>query len=181
VSVFLAVDVDQATREAVAALIDEWSARFRATWLTAQKLHITVAFLGQLTASERRRVTQRVAPIAHATAPFSLELAGAGVFETRRAPMVLWLGVQGDLSCVSSFRQRCAQALQLPDDRPWVPHVTLARVHTPSPETGAALRAFEKVRGLRFGVSHLTLYESHEGAYTALATIPLGAQKPGGR
>jgi RNA 2',3'-cyclic 3'-phosphodiesterase len=175
VSVFLAIDLDGPTRERVAELIQLWSGRLTATWLTPEKLHLTVAFFGELSALERTKAIETIEPIARGESPFQLECLGAGVFETRRAPMVLWLGVGGQVAEAAQLRTRCLNVLKMADDRPWVPHVTVARVHTPTPMAAAALAEFERVRGLKFGVTHLTLYESYEGTYTALARFPFKA------
>lgn len=169
-SVFLAVDLDDAVRARVASAIADVSPRFPAKWLPPEKLHVTVLFLG-----ETRPAPELVDALAAAHAPFDLELSGAGTFVTARAPSVLWLGVKGNLDALHALHRGAVERLTPHDAKEYVPHVTLARA-----KTGGFLEPVrEELAAFTAGpwrVSGLTLYESTHQRYHALhhASLSLG-------
>jgi len=123
-----------------------------------------------------------VQQVAAKHAPFSLSLASAGTFGTRRAPSVLWLGVEGAVEALAALQRDTAHALLFPDlkgvtaderERPYSPHVTLARSKSDSGLLAVAAR-LEGFRSLEFRVSHLTLYESRPERYRPLFRVNLG-------
>ena len=169
-SVFLAVDVDDAVRARVADTIAAISPRFTAKWLPPEKLHVTVLFLGEL-----RPAPEVVDALAAAHAPFDLELSGAGTFVTARAPSVLWLGVAGDLAALRALHLRAVEHLRPHDAKDYVPHLTLARAKLP----GFLEPAREELASFTAGpwrVTGLTLYESTHQRYHALhrSSLSLG-------
>lgn len=167
-SVFLAVDVDDAVRARVADAIAAISPRFPAKWLPPEKLHVTVLFLGEM-----RPAPEVVDAIAAAHAPFELELFGAGTFVTARAPSVLWLGVKGNLGALRTLHRGAVDALIPHDAKEYVPHLTLARAKLP----GFLEPVREELSAFSAGpwrVTGLTLYESTHQRYHALHRSPLG-------
>jgi 2'-5' RNA ligase len=172
-SFFVAVDPSDVVRAAVGDEIQRRSALTPATWLPPEKLHVTLLFLGD----RRPPLGAALATIAAATSRFSLGLRGAGAFETARAPSVLWLGVGGQLDALASLRERLVEAFREvapPTElqRPFVPHLTLARSKRPG-HFDAILRELERFESPPFTVDCLTLYESSHGRFTALERAPL--------
>lgn len=184
--VFLAVDVDDEVRSGIRALIGRLrdaldrvvKGHGRVGWVSAERVHVTLHFIGEVPES---RVTDLAAAVSRPidVAPFDLALGGLGLFPPRGRPRVLWLGVEhgGDgLARVHEESGKRLTALGLPlDARPFAPHVTLARFREPGP---AAVRpVIEQVGGSHVGscrVNAITLYQSRLGAggatYTPLAT-----------
>lgn len=91
----------------------------------AATLHVTLAFLGAVPAAQLAAVQAALQQL-HGLRPPTLHVAGAGCFKS-----ALWLGVRPEpalaalaASCESAMR---ALGLEL-DARPFIPHVTLARL-----------------------------------------------------
>ncbi len=170
VSFFLAVDLDDTARAEVVACIEAHRHAVAASWLRADKLHLTLRFLGHPTPDALAALEPVVRSIAQRTAPFTLSLRGAGFFVTARAPSVLWLGVDGDLASLHSLH---AALTPLDDTRPFVPHVTLARAQSPG-----ALETLEPhlhdFASSPFRIGGLTLYESTHTVYRAVFRLGLG-------
>lgn len=165
VSAFIALDLDDAARALAAALIEQHRATVPARWLRSDKLHITLEFLGN--PADPSAFAPKVDALAAQASPFSLSLHGAGVFVTERAPAVLWLGIAGDLAALHALHGRAT-----PGDRPFTPHLTLGRAHTPN-AFDALAASLGTLTSAPFEVSHLTLYESTHHAFRVVHRAPL--------
>jgi RNA 2',3'-cyclic 3'-phosphodiesterase len=167
-SVFIALDLDDAVRSQVTGLIALGQSTVSAKWLTLEKLHLTLVFLGNPTPAAVEGLKASLDPFAAAQAPFELALSGAGSFATPRAPAVLWLGVAGNVSALSALRLAALQHLGMTEERAYTPHVTLARAR----DVAAVERQVETLKTFgssTFWVRHLSLYESTHEGYRALS------------
>lgn len=170
-SFFLAVDLDEPVRAQAWQLIEHHRS-VDAKWLRRDKLHVTLAFLGEPSPEFREGLQQRVTALVASTASFSLHLEGAGQFQTARAPAVLWLGVGGQVDHLRALQQTLSAGLQVELDRAYLPHLTLARCKRVEAITPvrATLEAF---RSATFQVDHVTFYESTHERYVAHFQVPL--------
>ncbi len=157
-----------------------------ARWANVDGAHLTLRFLGSTPRDAALPLGEAVVRAAEGLAPFELSLGGAGVFPSRGAPRVLWVGVGGALDALTTLRNSVENALAeagVPnDERAFAPHVTLARVNARlSRDESRALResvAALDVRRIAFTVEEVGLYHSDllpTGAvYTRLASARLG-------
>jgi 2'-5' RNA ligase len=64
--------------------------------------------------------------------PFRLEISGLGAFPGLKQARVLWVGIGGELDQLSTLQQNIDSVLAAlgfaREERPFVPHLTLARV-----------------------------------------------------
>lgn len=152
--------------------------------VSPEQLHLTLKFLGD-TPSER------VADIVLAgrqawnglTLP-ALEAHGVGVFPSRGHPRVIWVGLENVEGLVKLAEQldRAMQNLgYAPEQRPFQPHLTLARVKQNAPRP--LLRWLDAHRDTAFGrivFQELVLCRSQltpQGArYSPLESFPLRAR-----
>ncbi len=102
-------------------------------WRHPESWHITLAFLGEVPRDTLPELTERLARAASRATPMELSVAGGGHFDSR----VLWAGVQGDRDRLGRLSETVAAAARRcrvkVDDRPYRPHVTLARVRGEEP------------------------------------------------
>lgn len=185
---FVAVEIDPQVRNALAAFSAALRLRAAALapearigWVRPEQLHITIRFIGDVKADQAEAITAALNG-AIAVAPFDLVVADAGGFPERGTPRVLWAGIAGGLerlveveTAVSDRLTRCGIERE---DRPYRPHITLARVREPGRLRSPAL--FETVAALEIGttrVQAITLFQSRtspQGAvYTPLSRTPL--------
>lgn len=103
-------------------------------WTPLEQIHLTLAFLGEVDDATLERLTKTLATI---KAPgFTLCLSGTGCFPDRRRPRVLWVGLE-PVPLLDSLVSRVREAVlacNIPqEERPFSPHITLARLAFPAP------------------------------------------------
>jgi RNA 2',3'-cyclic 3'-phosphodiesterase len=155
--------------------------RAKVTWIPADRMHLTVRFIGEVDGRKGAAVREALEPPV-GVSPFDLTLCGAGTFPKGGAPRVVWLGIAGGreqlLLVERDISARLTPLGLPPEDRAYNPHLTLARVRDP-----AGLRSSRLVEGLvdrTIGTAHIdaiTLFQSKLSpkgpTYLPLLRIPL--------
>lgn len=184
---FIAIDLGAAARAAIhrrqrrlaaAPSVDASALRF----VREEHLHLTLVFLGGVDDGRVGEVKAALEPPVD-DPPFVLGFGGIGVFPPRGAPRVLWLDVvegrEATIRLQASLAARL-EAIGIPgEDRPFTPHVTLARWRKDGPRRRPVLPpeggGLPDVR-----VEAATLFESRLSdagpAYTALVRTPLACR-----
>ena len=181
---FVAVELPDAVRDAIHAAAAPWRrslAGFR--FSEPEALHLTVAFLGHVDAGDVEAIELDVASAAAELAPIPTALTRFGSFPERGKARVLWIGLDDpagglvDLAAVVAAR---LDGFLEPGDRPYHPHITIARARHPAVVPPALLAGV--VPRLRFGIDALTLFRSHLGGeaprYERLGRWNLRARGP---
>lgn len=95
-------------------------------------LHITLAFIGRVPDEQLDAVIAATREAALSQGPFTIALTSAGRFPEGGMPRIVWLGIdEGGSECagLATAVRRALAARDIPfDDKPFRPHVTLARV-----------------------------------------------------
>ncbi len=182
---FIGTDLDDAAREAIAAL--QWRLgrrigdRSSLKWTKPEQMHLTLAFIGEV--DEMASAKLIVALQRRAEQPaFDVEFAGLGMFPPRGAPNVLWLGVAEGADALAVLHhdvaRRVTQAGIALERRPFHPHLTLARWRDSRPSDRAAVDDLADTGSVaRARVDHATLYRSQLSSagsvYTPVARVTL--------
>lgn len=144
------------------------------------QMHVTLHFLGDVDDGDCEALQESLVRVR--LEPFTIAIRGVGVFPPRGRPSVLWAGVaeSGPLSALHAAVAAEIEACGLGvERRPYVPHVTLARL-TPAVPKAWTSRFLGDVAGLAIDdlpVDRFRLYESvkRDGAteHSVRATFPL--------
>lgn len=98
-------------------------------WTHPHDYHITLQFLGETTAVQHEELQSSLKEVR--SLPLSLASNGIGIFGQPKAPRVLWGAVTGELDGLSALYGRIIAETRKagfePEDRPYKPHITLAR------------------------------------------------------
>ena len=157
--------------------------RAKVTWVPADRLHLTIRFIGEVD-------DQRAAAVCEALRPplavdrFELALANAGAFPKGGSPRVLWIGVTAGRDALLAIEREVTSRLTPlgieEEDRAYSPHLTLARVRE-----SAGLRTARLLEGLTdreigtVRVDAITLFQSKLSPtgpmYMSLLRTPLRA------
>lgn len=118
---------------------DRRSAYPPARWVDPESMHLSLLFLGSVDGARQGALSDLLkAAFAAFEAPL-LRPASIGAFPARGAARVVWMGIESDADLASLQRavvEAAVRALERPeliDQRPFQPHVTLARCRPPWP------------------------------------------------
>lgn len=162
---FLAVDLDEQTRETVArlstSLREHAESLGRITWVHKDRMHLTIHFVGHADEALEQRVRSALSePVP--LAPFSLSFKGLGFFPASGAPRVLWLGIADGLREMCRLHECVERRLDVRGGAGEVfnPHLTLARVRDRVPRGRLAGIAGLTASAGPCLIDRVTLYES---------------------
>jgi 2'-5' RNA ligase len=189
---FVAIELSEEAKKGLARLrkqLERDEHRF-VKWVDPGGIHLTLKFLGNIPSKRVTEITEAMGKAVQGISPFRLEISGLGAFPSLKQARVLWVGIGGELDQLSTLQQNIDSVLAAlgfaREERPFVPHLTLARVREGAslPErrsfgelVGSA--AFEdkypiEVEAVRLMRSQLT----PAGAlYTCLSVVGLGRQE----
>lgn len=101
-------------------------------WQPLGNFHLTLHFLGEVQEDLVPALIQDIDMVSSIIAPFTLELGKFGVFPHGGKPRVLWLGLNGNRKSLEQLHLLLGKRFDMHqglnyDDRPYRPHITLAR------------------------------------------------------
>lgn len=177
---FVALRIGQEAAES----LSDWSAslhekyNFR-KWTHAQDLHITIQFLGDVWVEEIPPLQQAIAQIAAQTQSFALQIGSLDTFGLIEAPRVWWVHPEGDLQSLHILQQRIGQACTelgyVIDDRPYRPHITIARKYKGEIPFSELDHTFQ-LPPIGWQVTEIVLCKiriGHQPSYENISTFPL--------
>lgn len=177
---FFALDPDPPCRDVIVAARDAARSHApRARWVADESLHLTLVFVGEVPDERVTALAEVGVSVAARCSPLALTLGHGGTFG--HPPRVLWLGLDGGspLRALQAELARAVGELGVAlEERPYSPHLTLARARAP----GGEPRFVDAARALvlppsRFVARELVLYRSRlEGPgprYAAVVRAPL--------
>jgi 2'-5' RNA ligase len=155
-------------------------------WARPESLHLTLRFLGNISAVQVEEVTAIIKDAARGYSPFHLEFREPGAFPDLKQPRIVWVSVAGEVEKLSSLQQKIDSSLAFPglarEDRSFVPHLTLARLregtsYKERKEFGARVAGAGIEIDCPLNVTTVSLMKSQltpQGAvYTCLAAVGL--------
>ena len=131
---FIAIEIPEGIRSDLASLLQEFRGIApQVKWVRPENLHVTLKFLGE-TESAKLDALRKILPTVHSAQPVSLEFRGLGFFPNEKRPRVLWAGMEtsANLKTLAADIDQATHRLGFPlEERPFTPHLTLARFQPP--------------------------------------------------
>ncbi len=187
--VFVAIPVAPDVREAITGLVDSVRAGNDPAvrdvrWVRLDGLHLTIRFIGPTDEERIGAIAAAVDQAAKALDPFEIVIAGGGAFPSVARPRALWLGVADGAAELEGAARKLDDALAdrgwPRDDRPYRPHLTLARSDGVRAGPDVARRLIDAAATIRhpFRAESLVLFESVSGGgparYVPVHDAPIG-------
>jgi 2'-5' RNA ligase len=166
---FVAIDVDDEARDAIAAEQQRLAAMLgpggsSVAWVRRQHLHLTLVFLGRVEPGEAHAVAALMAQPIRSSGPFEIVFGGLGVFPPHGPPRVLWLGLlAGGQEVARTHRavvERLATYARTQEERAFHSHLTLGRWRHGRPRDWRRGVDVEPAVVARTNVDEVVLYES---------------------
>jgi len=129
---FIALEIPKKNREQFQAIQNNLHTLIPQVRLTAlDKIHLTLAFVGEHPAVLKNRLITIIQQAAQGVPVFEVTPAYIDGFPNIHHPLVLWVGVKGDIDKVLLIRESIKdglESLHLPtDERRFIPHITIAK------------------------------------------------------
>lgn len=151
-------------------------------WTHAADYHITLVFLGAFPAAQFERLSAELEEVARRTEPFTLVSNDLGHFGRTEMPRVLWANVAGGLEPLlrlqNDVESRLVRLGHQAENRPYSPHITLARNYAGDASPQAVIAAVADnltQQPVVWQANEMVLFASHPGntpMYEPLARFP---------
>jgi len=167
--IFVAVEPDEAARSALADLTNALRSRSPEAarawrWVPPENVHVTLHFMGEIS-EERTGALVRCLGAELDLPAFDVDVDQLGQFPPTGRPRVLWAAVGAGRDALVRLQQATGARLAAQgfpsEDRPFVPHLTLARFRDGSRRGRARLPVLEPFAPVRWRVSTVTILRSH--------------------
>jgi 2'-5' RNA ligase len=162
VRLFVALEIPANVRENLAEFVKPLRALGpQPRWVRPENLHVTLKFIGEVLTEKLDAIRGALAAVRSDRA-VTIDFRGLGFFPNEKSPRVFWAGMNAspNLKTLASDIENAMQKLGIPgEQRPFLPHLTLARFQSPRlPEKlRAAIQenAPREFGSLRFSQFHL--------------------------
>ena len=129
-----------------------------ARWVSDAQMHLTLKFVGAADDSLLSRIANALAGIRQPE--FPMAVCGVGCFPGEREARVIWAGLKAPPALAVLQKEIDAVLAREgipPENRPFSPHVTLARIKVPNPREISRFRS----RNESFAIAEFTIREFH--------------------
>jgi RNA 2',3'-cyclic 3'-phosphodiesterase len=178
---FIAIEIPSEIRNILAAFLKELQKIVpKVKWVRPENLHVTLKFLGSTDPTKLGQIESSLKAI-RSPQPVTLEFRGLGFFPNEKRPRVFWAGISSSANLqplAADIDHSMNQYGFELENRPFVPHLTLARFNPPglpanlaSAMKQNASRAFGSMTAREFHLIESKL--KNTGAeYTTLQSFP---------
>ena len=185
--VFIAIDIDEKMRNAIADLQKQLNAKVDVKkgdvkWVEPENIHLTLKFLGEIKDEQGAEVCEITKQVAELHQNFTLDIESVGSFGGRSAKVV-WVGAGKGTDELLALQKDLDEQLTLAgypsEEREFSAHLTLCRVRNPKAgfKLAEAVGQFEKLKLGSIAADSLCVYQSQltpaGPIYTLLASYKL--------
>ncbi len=168
--VFIAIDIDDKTRKAIAGLQKQIASKVDVKkgdlkWVEPNNIHLTLKFLGEISDEQLAEVNEITKTVAQAHQKFNLEIESVGSFGGRSVKVV-WVGAgkgtEELLALQKDIDDLLTQAGYPKEEREFSAHLTLCRVNHPMAgiKMGEAISQFSHLKLGSIAADAVYIYQS---------------------
>ncbi len=137
----------------------------RVGWERAEKLHLTLKFLGDIDEERLKNLIEAVEKTTKQFSNFKLQISETGAFPSPKNGRVLWLGVRDEQEDTRRLNEiletECERKDFEKEKRNFKPHLTIARLRQPSQSKELVEKHLRNdFASIEFTVSEIVIYES---------------------
>jgi 2'-5' RNA ligase len=161
---FFGIELENDIRNYIHNVIQELNINYNGIkWVEKENLHITLEFLGETDINDMNNIIESIEKISFPT--FNIDLNSIGGFPYLDKARVLWIGLKEHkielMNLYKKLHFTCKNVKSNLSDRPYHPHVTIARIKRPL--NNHNIEKINKYKSKNFGqmiVNKITLYKS---------------------
>lgn len=132
---FIAAEIDIETKQKITALISELKkSEADVKWLTENKIHITLKFLGDIETEKIDKISAVIKNCSGDFKKFAITLSDLGCFPDTTKPRVVWIGIANGKETLKSINTKIENELEnigiKKESRDFKAHITLGRVRS---------------------------------------------------
>ncbi len=176
--VFIAIDIDDKTRKAIADLQKQIASKVSVKkgnlkWVEPNNIHLTLKFLGEISDEQLEEVKEITNTVAQAHQKFNLEIESVGSFPPTgsqkgggRSAKVVWVGAGKGTDALLALQKDLddllVQAGYPKEEREFSAHLTLCRVNHPMAgiKMGEAIAQFSHLKLGSIAADAIYIYQS---------------------
>jgi 2'-5' RNA ligase len=164
---FTGIDLPEEVGQNLEELLTKLRPAARLKWSRVRNLHITTKFIGEWPEDRLKELSAALAEVPKRES-IPISVSGLGWFPNPHSPRVFWAGIQAPpqlAELAHDTDQRLGRLGIALEDRPFHPHLTLARIRPPADllELKKAVAALPSVEFGSFTVDRFYLYLSQRG------------------
>ena len=132
---FTGIDLPDSIKDRLDLLISRLRSTAHLKWSPAYNLHITTKFIGEWPQNRLEELVSKLGAVP-ANDRVDINIGGLGWFPNANNPRVFWAAVNAlpSLATLARGTEQACASLGIPvEDRPFAPHLTLARIKQPVP------------------------------------------------
>jgi 2'-5' RNA ligase len=183
--IFIAIEISAEARNEANSYLENLKKDFgdlRVGWERAEKLHLTLKFIGDVEESQLSKVIESVEKTAVKFEKFNISLEGTGVFPKPKNARILWIGFKDKGNYLLKIFEILEAELNkigfAKESKRFHPHLTIARLKEPEKARKLVEKHLnESFEEIEFEVSEITIYESQllptGSKYQKIKSIPL--------
>ena len=163
---FIAIELSPEIKDALQKIEDELKPKVPdVKWVRPENIHLTLKFLGHISADMIESIKSILVQIAKDAKPFTIRLSSPGAFPTPERPRVVWIGIdKGDeesVTLVNTIEDKVSHLGIEKENRAFHPHLTLGRIEFLK-DKDTLKNAFSaiKIPPIEMAVSKITLFQS---------------------
>ncbi len=159
--------------------------RFPVRWVRPGHIHLTLKFFGDISESDIKSIEIAMDACAGICPPVTLSAKGIGVFPSLARPRVMWAGLSGQVSMLSTLQDALEKNLEkygfIKEERPFKGHLTIGRFKDKvnSEQLIEAMRKHKDFNTDVFVAAEIILFKSDllpaGPVHTELLKVPLTA------
>ena len=127
--IFIAIELPKEIKKELLKMQGNFQ-QIRAKWVRPEHMHLTLVFLGDVDESRIMEIQDICHKVAKEFEPFEIELSGLGAFPDLWRAHTLWIGIKNSVA-LNQLQKSLSEELKnnsfQVENRPFIPHLTLAR------------------------------------------------------
>jgi len=166
--VFIAIEMSKEAKKKILEIEKNFSS-FPLAFVKKENLHLTLAFLGEVSLENINSIIQIMENLAKKTPCFNLKFSKLGAFPNFKLPKVIWIGLENNLETLFNLEKNLKTELLkngfFIKEKKFVPHITFGRIKSFANKKirrhlGEQVQRFGRIEPLEINCDAISIFKS---------------------